>query len=493
MATNYNLKPFRFNIVDINFIKSQIGFRPLFDSLGNAIISWDGTTDIYDAEGNQYDTSPFATPDAAIAEFGTSYDTPTSAQGLRDVRGNDNNLFQVNKLWGAVDQPFLRSVQADFSNYLTPTTDGFYATKTFDISTAGNTVYTTAADNPATGAYEGAPNLSVVDYTPRMISRTITTGGATPLLDADGQVLHWNAARYASGDTAYVNLVNSVSPGGAGLIEGAAIMASPGLLASGQHDPQDPTNGELFFGAINPGVAPGNSFLAYFGQFFDHGLDFIDKGAQGTKIVIPLATDDPLYRAPGTLGPNDPGNTKITVSRANISGYAEDGTVQFTNHTSPFIDQSQTYGSHEQMTSILREWVVDPVSGQYHAGAHLLDGETSVAWTNAWGETTNATLPTLNELRAHLVATGRDDLSWHDVLNLRNRDANGDVDTGPGAGNSGQALLLDMNPHFDTAHFTPGDDRRARACKGSSPTATATTRSVRRVSAASSISRPSSR
>ena len=42
------------------------------------------------------------------------------------------------------------------------------------------------------------------------------------------------------------------------------------------------------------------------------------------------------------------------------------------------------------------------------------------------------------------------------MLNLRNRNADGDVDTGPSAGNSGQALLLDMNPHFDSAHFTQG-------------------------------------
>jgi len=42
----------------------------------------------------------------------------------------------------------------------------------------------------------------------------------------------------------------------------------------------------------------------------------------------------------------------------------------------------------------------------------MLDGYTSVAWKNAFGETTHATLPTLNELRTHLLATDRDDLSW---------------------------------------------------------------------------------
>ena len=238
-----------------------------------------------------------------------------------------------------------------------------------------------------------------------------------------------------------------------GLIEGAAIVSYPGILAGGQFDPQDPTNGEQFFGAINPGVAPSNSFLAYFGQFFDHGLDFIGKGAS-TKITIPLATNDPLYRAPGTNGPDDPGNTKITVSRADASSFDANGNPQWVNHTSPYIDQSQTYGSKDQVTILLREWVSTDGGSTYHAGAHLFDGSTSVAWTNAFGETTKDTLPTLSELRAHLVATGRDDLSWADVLNLRNRDANGDVASGAGAGSTGQALLLDMNPHFNTAHFS---------------------------------------
>lgn len=211
------------------------------------------------------------------------------------------------------------------------------------------------------------------------------------------------------------------------LIEGAAIVPNYGLLEQlGQRDAQDPANGEFFIGATNPGVAPGNSWLAYFGQFFDHGLDFISKGAAGARITIPLSTDDPLYRAPGTNGPSDPGNTKITVSRADVSGFDAAGNAQWINHTSPYIDQSQTYGSNEQVTTLLRKWVAAP-AGVFHAGADLLDGATMLAWKNAFGETTNATLPTLGELRAHLLATGRDDLSWDDVMNLRNRDLSGRV------------------------------------------------------------------
>ena len=434
MATNYKLKPFRFNLDDLKFIQEQIKFKPLFDSAGNAIINWDGTGNVYNAQGIQYDTS---TP-AKIAALGTSYKSLTDLAGLRDVTGDNNNLLLQNKHWGAVDQPFRQNVAPDFSHYVKPlasgTADSYYADSTFapGLTATGNTDYTKNSTHP---------DQSVVDYTPRMISRTITTGGATPLQDPavdGGQVLHWNAARYLT-DTAYAAAIDTVSAGGAGLIEGAAVMQTVGILAGGQYDPQDPTNHEQFFGSINPGVAPSNSFLAYFGQFFDHGLDFIGKGASGTKITIPLATDDPLYRAPGTNGPGDMGNTKITVSRADVQVdsagdpvFDANGNVQWINHTSPFIDQSQTYGSHGQMTSLLREWVSTDGGATFHAGAHLLDGSTSKAWVNAYGETTTATLPTLAELNAHLIATGRDPLTWDDVLDLRNRDANGDViDTDP--------------------------------------------------------------
>ncbi|MGA8515820.1 MAG: hypothetical protein WB821_13735, partial [Burkholderiaceae bacterium] len=441
MSTNYKLKPFSFNLTDLNFIRDQINFRPLFDEAGNAIIAWDGTGAIYNSNDvtnrtrlwdGILDTGTGGTgihnAAEAIAVYGTSYASVTAAQGLRDVTGQNNNLLLVNKFWGSADQPFLQTVAPDFANYVLPKAvggaDAFYANNFTSIT--GSTDYTKDISHPGNTPATG----NVVDYTPRMISRLITTGGATPLQDANGQVVHWNAALYASTGTAavaYQALVDSVSLGGAGLIEGAAIMQTLGITGMGgaQFDPQDPTNGEQFFGAINPGVAPGNSFLAYFGQFFDHGLDFLDKGGQGTKITIPLATTDPLYRAPGTDGPLDQGNTRITVARANIvvdgNGdpvFDANGNVQWINHTSPYIDQSQTYGSDADITSLLREWVSTDGGVTFHAGAHLLDGTTSAQWTNAWGETTTATLPTLNELRVHLLATGRADLTWNDMGNF---------------------------------------------------------------------------
>ena len=40
--------------------------------------------------------------------------------------------------------------------------------------------------------------------------------------------------------------------------------------------------------------APFNSWFTLFGQFFDHGLDLVNKGGSGT-VFIPLQPDDPLY------------------------------------------------------------------------------------------------------------------------------------------------------------------------------------------------------
>ena len=45
--------------------------------------------------------------------------------------------------------------------------------------------------------------------------------------------------------------------------------------------------------------APFNAWFTFFGQFFDHGLDLVQKGGNGT-VFIPLQADDPLI----THGPD---------------------------------------------------------------------------------------------------------------------------------------------------------------------------------------------
>ncbi len=560
----YDLKPFVINLNDLTYLLAQINFVPLFDGPANSngIVNFDPLTmDAWDAKGNQIWESSTqsgsykgtALDANNVALLGHGFPQVSSPIGIRDVTGLHNNLFGTQADWGNVDVPFRRDIAADFTNYVT----------------------TPGADY--------TPGNSVIDYMPRIISKTITTGGVHLLTDAGGHYVNWDAARYIS-DGPYATLVNSSGVTIANLVEGAKIVApvtteiaildnngaplvytaaayyasiaytvslavfaatafgglkdpAGGTLTEGEAiwyrqfaggplvntgltyqpdalvykqlidanvdfstgapadgtaivntltdsgyglletlghiDFQNPTSGEFFIGSENPGVAPVNSWFGIFGQFFDHGLDLIGKGGNG-KVTIMLETTDPLYRAPGTLGVDDPGNTKITISRATIAGNDANGDPNYINHTSPFIDQSQTYGSDEQITNLLREWVPNESGAPgYHAGMNLFDGSTLVdAWTRRWpdgstlksqypdGQTVHDTLPTLNELRDHVLDTDRAELTWEDVGNYRNRDANGqlqdsDANTaGVQTTGSGHALILDMNPRFDAAHLS---------------------------------------
>ncbi|WP_244408216.1 peroxidase family protein [Roseomonas fluvialis] len=114
--------------------------------------------------------------------------------------------------------------------------------------------------------------------------------------------------------------------------------------------------------------APYNSWFTLFGQFFDHGLDLVQKGGNGT-VYIPLQPDDPLYRAPagedGVLGTEDDVHTNfMAVTRTNGPEAA--------NLTTPWVDQNQTYTSHPSHQVFLREY--EMVGGRPVATGRLLDG-----------------------------------------------------------------------------------------------------------------------
>ena len=301
---------------------------------------------------------------------------------------------------------------------------------------------------------------SVVDYTPRMISNLIASGGVVTLKDADGHRVDWNSGLYngtsgtPAAQSAYKAIIDNWNAAHgttdpqhiniATLIEGAAIVTDYGPVgANGSHDTQNRDNGEVYVGAANPGIAATNGIFTLFGQFFDHGLDFIGK-ASGSKIVIPLAVDDPLY---GVLGQDGKPTTSITITRATVSGQDANGNATYINHDSPYIDQNQTYGAAADVTNILREWVQDPNDGHWLAGANLLDGHSIAAdkaWTDAFGNISQKTLPTLNELRAAVTGSERTALTWEDVAgDLRHRDADGHV----GYYNAGgeEVAYLDVN------------------------------------------------
>ena len=106
--------------------------------------------------------------------------------------------------------------------------------------------------------------------------------------------------------------------------------------------------------------APFNSWFTFFGQFFDHGLDLVNKSST-EAVFIPLQPDDPLYVTGGNAN-------FMVLTRA-----TRDGDGEQTNQTTPFVDQNQTYTSHPSHQVFLREYVLD-LSGKPVATGRLLDG-----------------------------------------------------------------------------------------------------------------------
>lgn len=320
------------------------------------------------------------------------------------------------------------------------------------------------------------PYLTVRDYSPRMIAQTVHSDQALQRQDA------------ISPGTITDHLVYQIKDLTTGNARVGGYDADGNTQAGGLYFKEDISR--------NLNTLPGDPSLTgwnvLFGQFFDHGLDFIGKGgnalspgAPGSKILIPLDPTDPLY------GPN---NQYLSLSRATVLnpeaagpdgmfrtaddivspgadsqyGTADDvigpTNPSFSNSTSPYIDQSQTYGSKDDVTNLLREWVKDPITGAFIPGMRLFNGSSlAQPWlrSNPDGTTTNttATLPTLTELRAYVLSTGRDDLSWDDINNFRARDSAGKlIDLDPATAGlqpklTGQTLIADMLPRLDDAHL----------------------------------------
>ena len=132
------------------------------------------------------------------------------------------------------------------------------------------------------------------------------------------------------------------------------------------------------------GLSPANtSWLTIFGQFFDHGLDLVSKGGQGT-VYIPLKTDDPLY---------------VEGSSTNFMALSRATNIPGTNDTTPWIDQNQTYTAFAQHQVFLREYMrintttgevlTDPASDAWGAGKTIATGQLlngSIGSMPTWAE-----------------------------------------------------------------------------------------------------------
>lgn len=172
-----------------------------------------------------------------------------------------------------------------------------------------------------------------------------------------------------------------------------------------------------------------NEFVWAFGQYFDHGLDFIPKGGEngdGTEAGTMFLGN---FETPG-------GDIPLTLTRATpADGTGINGVPrEYINQTSPFIDQNQAYGSNDKILEFLLE---RDDNGQFTG--RLLSGE-------------NSDIPTLGEAKANWQKGVDNGLA--EAIDFSDPDA---ISNFRG---SGDALLLDINPGIPLdAHLVAGDGR----------------------------------
>ncbi|CAD5107740.1 peroxidase family protein [Zestomonas carbonaria] len=249
--------------------------------------------------------------------------------GLRTVDGSYNHLVQGQTEQGASDQLFPRMLDPEFRN----DQDG----DQFDMN------------GPAPGGL-----VTNTDY-----------GGPGDVVDADPRIIS---------NLLVDQTINNPAAVQAFIDAGMGYLDDNGVLRD-MDDNVIPAGQPLFIPNTAPdeGLSAGfNAWFTFFGQFFDHGLDLVQKGGSGT-IFIPLQPGDPLYN------PASPQTNFMVVSRATnqpgpdgILGTADD-IHEHVNLTTPFVDQNQTYSSHASHQVFLREYVLN-AEGRPVATGKLITG-----------------------------------------------------------------------------------------------------------------------
>lgn len=389
---------FTLNQADLAFILHQIKVAEVHASgvpLTEIRVNADGTVI---ADRQQYDAvtgvylgdaaTPRAIPD------------PHVPVGLRTVDGSYNNIVPGRELWGAADQAMPRALDPNFRN----DADG-------DVMPLGPNVAVTNTNYAVVGspsATNGGHTGNVADADPRIISNLISDMS----INNPAAVTSWfnNPLAVAAWEEANPGKV-PVAPGQP-LGDNGVYLTNADLASIPNISPDEGLS------------APFNAWMTFFGQFFDHGLDLISKGNNGT-VFIPLQADDPLVvGADGVAGTADdlPASMRfMVITRADpIRGPGADGvmgTADDTNHearntTTPFVDQNQTYTSHPSHQVFLREYAT--VGGVTVATGRLLDGPPPAGSP----EGTHGGLPTWADIKANAIEFLGIELSDADVLNL---------------------------------------------------------------------------
>ncbi|XIA62903.1 hypothetical protein ACFIOY_26485 [Bradyrhizobium sp. TZ2] len=334
------------------------------------------------------------------ALFGPNGSIPTYnlAWGLRTVDGTYNNL--LNPQLGAADNEFPEPLGTEFRTIMVPAGPGgalvpvSYTpgvdndgpgtagpSDVFDpyVRTISNLIVDQTLGNPS-AILTGLQRAGIVAPENQMTVTALITAAYEPLADEFKAVQ--DAAR-ANAEAQAAFSANPANPdlAAAAAAASAALAAAQAALDAGAGGPGGlyellATNGIELDGpnvvitntAPDEGLsAPFNSWFTLFGQFFDHGLDLVAKGGNGT-VFVPLMPDDPLYVPGGTTN-------FMVLTRATLAGPGADGimnddpltaineaadnTDRPVNTTTSFVDQNQTYTSHPSHQVFLREYVLN--------------------------------------------------------------------------------------------------------------------------------------
>lgn len=113
-----------------------------------------------------------------------------------------------------------------------------------------------------------------------------------------------------------------------------------------------------------------NNLLMSVGQYIDHGLDFINKGDNGTYVIADIPGDGAVGQMNSTRATPAPG-----------TGTDPENPTSYNNTDTPWVDQNQTYGSDPVITNLLRATlrdssgnVVRDTSGNLVKTQYLLSG-----------------------------------------------------------------------------------------------------------------------
>ncbi len=297
--------------------------------------------------------------------------------GLRTVDGTYNNL--LNPTWGAADQQFPELLTPEFRPNYNPSNDPSSVVIDSSIRTISNLIVDQTLANPA-AILTALQQAGIVAPANQMAVMTQISNAFAPIASLFSAL---TAAEVAAAEAAAAAGANPDDPdlaAAAAAAEAARASAETALTdARSALDTLLATNGVELDGAnvVLANVAPDgglsapfNSWFTLFGQFFDHGLDLVNKGGSGT-VFIPLQPDDPLY------DPNSPTNfmvlTRATVSAGadGVMGTADD--VRPVNTTTAFVDQNQTYTSHPSHQVFLRQYEFN-AAGDPVATGKLIEG-----------------------------------------------------------------------------------------------------------------------